>query len=280
MLLFAISVLPVIGLLLLIYKLDKNKEPFNLLIKIFLLGALTIIPAVILELIVSVFLPSEDVDSFQLFLSVFIGVALIEEFVKWFIVKQLTYSNQEFDETYDALVYSAYSSLGFACLENILYVFQNGFGTGVLRALTAVPGHCCFGIIMGYCLANAKLNHVNGNKRYIRYLIYSMLFPVIAHTFYDYFLFLGDLPLWIISYIIILVVSIILVVKSAKRNYYFNNNRETTYIEVPQTSGIYEYKAQGYNYNQNMIRPRFCYHCGSELIPNAQYCAGCGCKIE
>ena len=62
------------------------------------------------------------------------------------------------------IVYAVFSSLGFACIENILYVLSGGVGIAILRAILSVPGHMCFGVIMGYFLSQAKVNQV---KQYI-----------------------------------------------------------------------------------------------------------------
>jgi RsiW-degrading membrane proteinase PrsW (M82 family) len=64
----------------------------------------------------------------------------------------------------DGVVYGAVASLGFATLENILYVTPNGFAVAAARAFTAVPGHALLGVIMGYYVGRAKF-HSNEQQR-------------------------------------------------------------------------------------------------------------------
>ena len=94
----AMAVLPVVLLCFYIYIKDKNREPFGLLMKIFLLGVVMAVPVVIVELVFSYFFDTTGVKSFLLlFLFVFIGVGLIEEGAKFIIAKFIGYDNKEFD---------------------------------------------------------------------------------------------------------------------------------------------------------------------------------------
>ena len=160
-----IAVLPVIILLNYINKRDSHQEPKGLLRKVFFFGILSAIPIVIVELILKDVFPNDNVFGLvALFISVFIGIALVEEFFKWLVVKIFVYNKDEFDESYDGIVYAVYSSLGFACIENILYVLSSGIKTGILRALTAVPGHAYDAIIMGYFLGKAGMYKKQNDK--------------------------------------------------------------------------------------------------------------------
>jgi len=72
-------------------------------------------------------------------------------------------------------VYAVYDSLGFAAAENLLDVYDNGIAVGLLRAVTAVPAHALFGVIMGYYLSLAKF--IIHRRRF--YLILSWGVPVV-----------------------------------------------------------------------------------------------------
>ena len=189
-----ISVLPSVVLGYYVYKKDKiEPEPAGLLAKLFIFGALTIIPGIILELIlVGVLEPigiSEDSGLLGLFLYFLIGVGLVEEGCKWFVLKATTWNNKEFDHIFDALVYAVFASLGFATIENILYVFQNGLYTGLLRAVLSVPGHAFFGVYMGYYYGIAKQCQMNNNTRlYKDNLIKSIMIPTLIHGLFDFLL--------------------------------------------------------------------------------------------
>ncbi len=260
--LIVLAILPVILLLIYIHKKDPHKESFGNLFKIFMFGVLSTFPAAIAELIIEN-LMNEPSSYIGLFIYVFIGVALIEEFVKWFIIKIFIYKTDKFDEYYDSIVYCTFASLGFACLENILYVVQNGFGNGILRALTAVPGHTCFGIIMGYYLCYAKFHHIRNNKEYTKYILISLFAPVLAHTLYDYLLFANLFYPWLIFYIGLVIVCIKLVKKVATQNQAF-------YVSVQPQNNFNNYIPNN--------RAAYCPNCGNP-VQVGYYCSRCGYKI-
>jgi UPF0716 family protein affecting phage T7 exclusion len=98
------------------------------------------------------------------------------------VVRGYCARHREFTEPMDGVVYGAVASLGFATLENILYVGQNGFVTAAARAFTAVPGHALLGVIMGYYVGRAKF-HSNEQQRAncMAYIV-----PIVLHGLYDY----------------------------------------------------------------------------------------------
>ena len=158
-----LAIAPVAIILWYVYKKDTHKEPTEQLVKCFVFGVLSTIPIIIFELIFDSFFPTdvEEVNSYgQLFFNVLISVGLIEEFFKWLVVKKANYDNKHFDESYDAIVYCVYASLGFAAFENIMYVSGHAVASGLvgailvgaMRFLTAVPGHAFDGVIMGFLL--------------------------------------------------------------------------------------------------------------------------------
>ena len=185
-----LAVLPAIVLLVVIYRADNiEKEPFSLMAKVFGLGALTTISAMILEeiglFILSFFFYTPN--ALYTFFEMFCVVALAEEAGKYFVLKKATWKNKEFNFSFDGIVYSVCASLGFAILENILYVFQGGFSTAVMRAITAVPGHCIFGIFMGIYYGIAKGCELRGDENGKKLnLKKALLVPIFLHGFYDF----------------------------------------------------------------------------------------------
>jgi hypothetical protein len=139
------------------YVRDKyEKEPKSLIIVTFILGMLSIVPALFLSLFLGVIFP--DVGGFfQILLHYLVVVALVEEVAKFSAVLR-AYQSSEFDEIMDGMVYSATAALGFATVENVFYVLSGGLQTGILRAILSVPGHGLNGSMMGYYLGRAKLN--------------------------------------------------------------------------------------------------------------------------
>ncbi|MEH7508941.1 PrsW family glutamic-type intramembrane protease, partial [Priestia megaterium] len=91
----------------------------------------------------------------------------------------------EFDEHYDGIVYGAAVSLGFATVENILYLFANGLESALGRAFLPVSSHALFGVIMGYYLGKAKFSE---GKEKTKWTLYSVFVPLILHGTYDYIL--------------------------------------------------------------------------------------------
>lgn len=256
-----IAVLPVLLLLIYIYSKDEHKEPTNILIRTFFLGVATIIPAVILELILGKFFPTNYYRSIiGLFINVLIGIALVEELFKWLVIKVSIYKDKNFDESYDGIIYAVFASLGFACLENILYVITSGFTTGILRAITAVPLHACTGIIMGYFIGKAKLcNNSNNSSKEMWYINLSLALPTTIHAIYDFLLFTSRLEYiitWVIFTLGIYILCFFIIKKSTKENH--------SIIE------------RSININ-NTTQDNYCRYCGKR-INNSNYCPYCGNK--
>ena len=220
--LLAISILPVVLIALFIYNNESNKEPLKLIMKLFFGGVGSCFLTLIVSSILSVLFPFifneyRTGNLFQILVYTFIGVALIEESSKWSIACLIAYNNKEFDELYDMIIYCVFVSLGFACFENLLYVFEGGLSTGFLRALLSVPGHACDGVFMGYYMGLAKINSLNNRKKHeTRYLILSIVVPTILHGIYDYCLFSNVYVLIVFFYIFVIVMYIFTIKKINK----------------------------------------------------------------
>lgn len=214
--LLLLAIAPVTIIILYIYFKDKfEKEPIGLLFKAFLLGAtVSILITTILGTIVGKLIPLLDEKNIlQQFLQAFIVVALVEEFSKYLIVRFYAQRNKEFNEPFDGIVYAVIVSMGFAGLENILYVFQYGFETGVIRAFTAVPAHATFGILMGYFMGKAKFS-----KNRIQLNLIGLLLATVFHGAYDFFLFISFIPGISIGAFVSLIIGIVLSKKAIKKH--------------------------------------------------------------
>jgi protease PrsW len=203
LILIVLSIGPPLALAYYFYSKDiHEKEPVGLVVKSFVFGILSVIPVLIVELIVS--------NQFEnnIFLYALIGVALVEEGIKFYILKRFFFSRSEFNEPFDGIVYAVMVSLGFATIENIFYVFgsfEDGVEVGIMRMFTAVPLHAACGVIMGYFVGLAKFKFDNQQSR----LLWVGLFlAVVVHGIYDYFLFAGNyLALAILTLIIAMIFS-------------------------------------------------------------------------
>ena len=189
-LLLAIAIFPGLFISWYIWWRDKHeREPHKYLIACFLFGILSVVPAVILgEIGVSMgYVKGPDV--FKTFIFAMVVVGFSEEFSKYIFLRYYIFPKKEFCEPMDGIVYAVMISMGFATFENVLYVFgqenfESSLTVGILRMITAVPGHASFAIIMGYYVGMAKFDTEKRNS----YLLKCLLWATAAHGLYDFFL--------------------------------------------------------------------------------------------
>lgn len=185
------ALLPVAILLYYIYRKDKNSpEPTKELIKAFLLGVLSIPLSFCISIPFGVIglYNNEVTNIFDSIRLSFFGAAIPEEVAKFFILWLVLRKNRFFDEKMDGIVYAVCVSLGFAAVENIMYLFSNidtFLAVGVSRAIFSVPGHFCFGILMGYYYSLAKF-YPHSPKRNKALILVA---PILVHGIYDSILF-------------------------------------------------------------------------------------------
>lgn len=189
----ALAVAPGLAICLFIFHRDAyNREPKLNLIVSFMLGVLSIIPAYFIETGLQ--------DSFensvagQAVKAIFL-VALTEELCKFAVLRFYSYRQRSFDEPFDGIVYSVMVSMGFATLENVLYVIGsikqgNGYQVAILRMMLAVPAHATFGVLMGYHVGRAKFNP----GRSAALMLLGIFWAVLFHGAYDTFLFWQQVP--------------------------------------------------------------------------------------
>ena len=185
-----LALAPAMAIALYIYWKDKNeKEPIIHLIGYFLLGALTCVPAGITNSIggsVLGFEYGQSHDVVRSFFMAFVVVGFGEELFKFLALMFVAFPRKNFNEPFDGIVYSVMIGLGFASLENIIYVFEGGIGVAFLRTLTAVPMHAAFAIIMGYYVGKAKFQ--NSDRRNETAII-GLVWAIFFHGAYDFCLF-------------------------------------------------------------------------------------------
>ena len=185
--LLAAALVPAFALMYYVYKKDSvEKEPMRLIMRLFALGAIAGPIAAILESIAfEIFDNSSLTGTALLVCKYYIGVAAIEEGLKYLFLNTVR-KNPEFNYVFDGIVYAVAVSLGFAALENVLYVMSGGLGVALTRALFSVPGHCADGVVMGCFFGLARQREVRGNRAGARlYYILAFVLPVIEHGFYD-----------------------------------------------------------------------------------------------
>lgn len=218
------AVVPAVVLLIAIYRADRlEKEPTRLLLLLLVLGLVSTGLAAAVEqlgegLLSSIFLEDSLIYNFFLF---FIVVAGAEEGFKYLLLKRATWRSPHFNCQFDGVVYAVFVSLGFALWENIGYVMFFGFETAIVRAITAVPGHACFGVFMGAWYGTAKrlelMCDFSGSRRS---RVLALVLPMLLHGAYDFVASLpSDYMVWIFAvFVLILFVVALRKVKRLSRS--------------------------------------------------------------
>ena len=188
--LIAAAVIPAVFLMVKVYRSDKlERESPNMIWSLVKAGILSSLLALLEERILSVILGLVvPYDSPLYNIILYFGiVAFAEESSKYLLMKRTTWRSWEFNCQYDGVVYAVFVSLGFALWENISYVMMYGFGTAIVRAVTAIPGHACFGVFMGIFYGIAKrLDYRGANVRSKLCRIFAVVVPAFLHGTYDY----------------------------------------------------------------------------------------------
>jgi RsiW-degrading membrane proteinase PrsW (M82 family) len=217
--LLGIAVAPSVALFIFFYARDRyRKEPFGTLALTFLFGALSLLPAALTSLSLSALTGwrSSTPSLLHGFLGALFIVGLVEESAKYVAVRFYAFHRREFDEPYDGIMYSVMAALGFATFENILYVLTQGAGTGVLRALLAVPGHAFNGVLMGYFLGLAKFEKTAARGNWLSAL--GLTLAVLSHGIYDFLVFsLDKAPLLIASLLTYSVLAWVIFFKATRQ---------------------------------------------------------------
>lgn len=205
--LLALALAPGIAIGIYIYLKDKHeREPLSLLMISFLYGVLSTAVTLLISVPLGYIVSINEQNVVHQFGNAFFKVAFVEEFSKFIFIRFILYRNKNFNEPFDGIVYACMVGMGFATLENIIYVFQYGAPTGFLRMFTAVPAHATFAVLMGYFLGKAKFTH----RKEIYYSIIALLVATAFHGAYDYFWFIAYVPgIWV-GAILSLIVAFIL----------------------------------------------------------------------
>ena len=183
---------PVVWLLWTIYRKDSvQPEPTKWLVKAFLYGVGSLFLSFAISMPTSIVLGlSVDKETygslFEALEDAFLLAAVPEELAKFFMLWLLLRKNPFFDEHFDGIVYAVCVGLGFAALENIVYLFDgiddwSWIQIGVIRALFSVPGHYFDAILMGYYYS---IYHF-GIDRSVKTQIMILAAPILAHGLFD-----------------------------------------------------------------------------------------------
>lgn len=228
------AVIPAAVLMIKVYNSDRlEKESPQMLSSLVVAGVLSTLIALIEERVLSVVLSALVEENTTLYnVILYFGiVAFSEESSKYIMMKRKTWTSREFNCQYDGVVYAVFVSLGFALWENISYVLNYGVSTAIVRAVTAIPGHACFGVFMGVFYGLARGYALIGKKKLSKaFRVLSIVIPALLHGAYDYIATLGNKGSSLIftGFVIVLFgISFYMVNRMSKNDRYFNMNRVT-----------------------------------------------------
>jgi RsiW-degrading membrane proteinase PrsW (M82 family) len=272
--LVVLAIAPTAFLLWYIWKKDTcEPEPLHLVARVFFLGALSVIPAAIIELPVP-----EGVFSSA------VVAPVVEETTKFLVVFLAIYRHPEFDEPMDGIVYATAAGLGFATIENILYVIEGGLAVGIVRAIASVPGHVVFSCIWGFALGTAKFRP--GTERTVTILA-GLFSAMLLHGIFNISLeVLGASGL-----LLILVVIIPLGWWMTCRNIRSAHADPASACSVQERIAVVRAAeiVQGNSRNSGRLEnfsekpapiQQFCTNCGSRLKGGMQFCENCGKEVS
>jgi RsiW-degrading membrane proteinase PrsW (M82 family) len=256
--LLSLAVAPAVFLLLFVYLRDKyEREPLSLIAITFVIGAACLLPAAVIEFILGLFLP------YNFLLQVFLYVALIEELTKFIAVRVKAYSSPHFREVMDGIVYAVAAGLGFATLENVVYILQSGLSVAITRAFLSVPGHAVWAGIMGFYIGLAKCNATSKSQERLR-IVEGIGIATVLHGIYDILVFsqslLGVIGISLVGWILFLY----LIRKALSMSPFRWREMRATYrggVLIPSP-------------------PRFCTQCGSRIVGDENFCMNCGFALS
>jgi len=187
-----LAIAPTLACICYIYIRDKyEKEPYRLLALGLFVGAVITAPIIETEALIVSWMPMLGAKGEALYLS-FLVASFVEEGFKLLVLGLLMRRQRNFNEKFDGIVYAVFISLGFAGVENVLYVINPALGglqTALSRAVYSVPSHGFFGVAMGYYLAMMRFEP--GSK--LRYALCAFIVPWLLHGTFN-FILLADIP--------------------------------------------------------------------------------------
>lgn len=275
---FILAAAPAVVLLFLIYNADtREKEPLRLVLAVLGLGMAACFPVIVCEMAFDVVLVNIfDPEGFAYLVSSnLLGVALVEEAFKFLAVYLLVWKRADFDHVFDGIVYCVAAALGFALLENILYVCtaEDMLATAIGRAILSVPGHTCDGIFMGIFVGLAKKAKYDGLKSKCRnYIFLCLLAPIVEHGIYDGILATESEALLTVFYLFV-----ILTYTLAFMIVLLNRGPHDKPINLPQRPAVAAPPAA------QPVMPKvqaqrddwYCSQCGAHMS-HGKFCSNCG----
>lgn len=181
--LLVFAVVPSLIWLMFYLKKDAHPEPNWMITKVFLYGCLAVIPAMLVELGLGVLSHNQII--------ILLGAVLVEEIAKYLVIRWMVYRSSALDEPVDLMLYMIISALGFAALENLLFLLSpqltslsSALSITTLRFMTAIFIHTLSSGIMGYFLAR---NYFSPRRRKT-FSWLGLTLAVVLHASYNGFI--------------------------------------------------------------------------------------------
>jgi len=264
------------------YQKDKYRpEPLRLVIRTFILGMAVVIPVALVESIFEVIYPSLESKSIPALLALsFLIVGPVEEGAKFLAVRLTVYRSPYFDEEVDGMVYSTACALGFASLENLLYLIRFGWQVIMVRATLSTLAHVVMSGMWGYALGRAKLHP----ERQTILVSQGLIAAMVIHGLFDFLLLTQSaFALLIIPMVVVLVLQLQRRMKLAAASSAQLGKVLTT---CPQCQNGVRYDANFCTQCGTRLTGREapvklrCSACKGEVRPQDAHCTSCGTKLS
>jgi RsiW-degrading membrane proteinase PrsW (M82 family) len=202
----AAAVAPALILLWLVVAADSRPEPPRVVLISVVLGALSAAAIATLGLWLHWQVPHGPNQWLAAGEAAFLMAAIPEEVLKVSIIANIALRARDFDEPMDGVVYGTAVGLGFAALENVLYVVGSDtqwIGVAITRAALSVPFHAALGAIAGAYIVRARFGgalgaHKGDRWRRPRLFLSAWLIPIVLHGLFDTSQFsMRDVPMYI-----------------------------------------------------------------------------------
>ncbi len=191
-LLVLVSIVPALLLAVWVYRADLSPEPVAPMAITFALGGVLASVAALIDAVPAQVVGSIPFVGAMIFYFLFVGP--VEEGVKWLAVRLHAYHHASFTSAIEGAVYGAIAGLGFATVENAVYVVRGLISaaqagapvleatasTAIVRSLVG-PGHVVFTGISGYYLGLAKANPDHGGPIVVK----GLMIAAVAHGAYN-----------------------------------------------------------------------------------------------
>jgi RsiW-degrading membrane proteinase PrsW (M82 family)/rRNA maturation protein Nop10 len=269
------------GLLWLFYFYLRPPTPprsLSNILRVFLCGCVCTVPAGFLEHITEARIDQDTIQ--QAAITSFLLVAPIEEFFKLLAVWVAVYRSNDFREPIDGVIYSVTAALGFASVENIVYLGLLGPEVFLLRALFATPAHVMFSVMWGYSMGLARFRR----DRELLIILKGFIAAVVLHGGYNFLVAAHPPAAWIalIPLMVFMAFLMIRIIRKFRKDYPFPPIGEGAVICCP-TCGAYTVEGDELCSRcgaripfLEMDAPRFCGRCRAILDPCQETCSRCG----